>query len=1019
MNINLAIFPLLSIFILIFLSSYILAQKKSAINNAFVYILITLIFWNINKFSIAFLPDEKWLYFSRLFSFSWISMGFFVYNFLVTFTKITRYKYLYFLAFCSVVFYVLAIFTDLIIIEPDNLSGMRTITTGPLYFPLVIVHIIFPITYGLYRLRKSINFTFKELETGKKIYSLLVTGIYLAILASVILDVLLPHILDFRYFASLGSSPTTIFAIFVFLAIRKYNFLSTDIGDAISDILAGMNEGVIVFDIEGEIINYNKKVLDIFNIGDDEVSFGYLVKEFNNYSLARVYTNEQRKISNSKTVELNQNPFYYREKEIGTLLLIKDITAFIKIESELKKSHSNLELLVKQRTEDLMIAKNYAENILDTLIDGIFILNDNGIITRSNKAFCDLLKMPEDRVLNNELLSFIYRKEIEKVTHEIENLDIKVKSEFETTIIDNENNKIPVHISAVYYNFDKNSRFLFSIKDISERIKAEKKLKSSQKTYLKVISNINEAILVVENDYIKYFVNDKISDLTGLSRIELKEIRFSRIFSRRDKDIITHMFTVKTNKSKVVRVEGEGSLRWIELRLIFTKNSKNEESILAYLRDITSQKRAVEQLEENEKQFRAFIDQANDFILIKDINGRYLKVNDKFLSLINKKESEIIGKTPSELGYSEKFIAQVNEVDYQIIKNKNVIIKEKPAKKSLKLKMEWLEETSFPILDDDGQVKHIGVISRDITEKKRAARKMAKQHKELQDAYKKLQDSYDIMVNQEKLASLGTLAAGIAHEINNPAQAIKFSMESLKLNIDDFNDLVSGLTLIASEGFNSVSEVKGRLAELLSELDIDTAIEEVSVIVKENLKSVERIESIINSTYRLSFSGEEFGEVDLSAVIKDSLNLSFNRYKTVCQISCEIEDYLPEIYGAYQQLEQVMLNLILNSRDSIAEKGIPVHEGLIAIKCYTDLQKKYVHLKVADNGMGIPADIQNKIFDPFFTTKTVGKGSGLGLNIVHKILINHDAKIAINSETGKGTEFSITFPVYNENSSEE
>jgi signal transduction histidine kinase len=291
---------------------------------------------------------------------------------------------------------------------------------------------------------------------------------------------------------------------------------------------------------------------------------------------------------------------------------------------------------------------------------------------------------------------------------------------------------------------------------------------------------------------------------------------------------------------------------------------------------------------------------------------------------------------------------------------------------------------------------------------------MDKQHKKLKEAYKKLQDSYELMVNQEKLASLGTMAAGLAHEINNPTQAIKFSLEGLKLNINDLNTLLMELNNINQDDTDSALEIKEKLKNLLKDLDIETALEEITDVSTENLKSIERIEGIINSTYRLSFSGEQWGEVNLNQVIDDSLMLAYNRYKSVCQIETQLEDNLPPIFAIHQQLEQVLLNLIINAIDAIADKKLLVHEGLIKISCYSNLPKTEIYLMIEDNGSGIEKEIINKIFDPFYTTKKVGKGTGLGLNIVHKIIKSHKAKIDVESEISKGTTFTLTFPVYKE-----
>lgn len=689
----------------------------------------------------------------------------------------------------------------------------------------------------------------------------------------------------------------------------------------------------------------------------------------------------------------------------------------IAAEISLLNANNQLENKVAVRTAELVQTRDFLESIFNAIKDAIIIIDAQGHIVRCNEQFYKLFHYQSDEVKNKLFDMLFSEDDLNKFNQKLTELKQADQFSFETNVLLHSGEENPVYIStSILRNSSltgSKNQLLVVISDISQRKKAENRLLISQRLTKMIIENINETILVVQDGFIKNFVNKKF---TGYSFDDVKNQLFEQfvhpdyreMIKKNYQDRISGLTDVPSNY-QIQIIDKNGSYLWAEANVVLTKWEKKD-ATLVYLRDINKQKKAEEQLMENEKLFRAFIDQANDFIMIKSKDGKYLKINKKFSWLIGKTEAEIAGKTPTDLGYSPVFIQEKELLDKQIIENKITLVRESEASKSKKSGLEWLEETMFPILDDNNEVKFIGVISRDITEKKRAERELSIQNEQLQDAYTKLQESYKIIINQEKLASLGTMAAGIAHEINNPTQAIKFSMQSLKLNLKDLGYFIDECKKIKKTSINDYPKLLRNISEMIEALELDVVLIELSNIASENEKSVDRIQNIIQSTSRLSYHDQEMKPCDLKEVISDALILLHSNIKYQITVKKIFAANLPNVMGVHQQLEQVFINLINNARDAILEKGLNQTDALLILDLIYNPNSGLVEIRVSDNGNGIPETIINKIFDPFFTTKKLGCGTGLGLNLVHRIISGHNGTIIVDSMIGQGTTFLIKLP---------
>lgn len=265
------------------------------------------------------------------------------------------------------------------------------------------------------------------------------------------------------------------------------------------------------------------------------------------------------------------------------------------------------------------------------------------------------------------------------------------------------------------------------------------------------------------------------------------------------------------------------------------------------------------------------------------------------------------------------------------------------------------------------------------------------------------------VIQNEKMAGIGLLSAGIAHEINNPLGFIKSNIETMTKYIDKmegFHKIIC--SLLSSDEAEENKAILEKLAEYSKKNKINMVYEDLPELISETLDGVQRISKIVKSL--LSFSRKleinELEDYDLNKGITDTLTVAYNEIKYYASVEQEFGD-IPIIKAKSGEINQVLLNIIMNAVYAVKEKKI---SGVIKIKTYSD--NEYVCCEISDNGGGIPQELISRIFEPFFTTKPVGKGTGLGLSISYDIIVNkHKGRLDVKTEHDKGTVFTIYLPI--------
>jgi signal transduction histidine kinase len=318
----------------------------------------------------------------------------------------------------------------------------------------------------------------------------------------------------------------------------------------------------------------------------------------------------------------------------------------------------------------------------------------------------------------------------------------------------------------------------------------------------------------------------------------------------------------------------------------------------------------------------------------------------------------------------------------------------------------------------DGTPLRVAGTHSDISRRKEAELAIFEAHKTLEQRVesrtKELVHLHSQMVMHEKMASVGQLAAGIAHELNNPINFVRTNFATLADNFTDLSTMLKAYQESMEKCGQGVGQaaIAEKLAVLAKEVNIDFLLTDIPVLLAESETGFERIAKIIQAMRDFSRSDmtEDFCWADINKGLEDTLVIARNEYRYSAEIVKNLRE-LPEIYCMLQQLNQVFLNLIVNSSQAIATMP-PGYQGFITLSTWTEGNQ--VICAIGDNGPGIPESIRHRIFEPFFTTKAPGKGTGLGLSISYDIIVNkHYGELKVACPATGGTVFTICLPIEN------
>lgn len=409
--------------------------------------------------------------------------------------------------------------------------------------------------------------------------------------------------------------------------------------------------------------------------------------------------------------------------------------------------------------------------------------------------------------------------------------------------------------------------------------------------------------------------------------------------------------------------------------------------------EITERKRWEQALAESESRFKALFNSVNDIVWVSSADG------SKF-NYLNPVAETVFGKPLDELYADPGFwIEMVHPEDKELAEATAVRLrKEGRAQGEYRIirpdqTVRWLFERKSIISNDQGEIIALGGVATDETERKKM--------------------EFNAALSQ-KMESIGQLAAGIAHEINTPAQYIHSNVEYLEKSFRLLDIAIQKRQQLLDEiKFDDFSgPVYQKYKNIRQDTSLTYHLQEAPNALKGCIDGVKRISAIVNSMRYFGHPGKkEKTSLNVNEAITHAITVSQNEWKYYADIEKHLDPSLPPLHCYATEFNQVLLNIIVNAAQAIAESigKTPSKKGIIRITSRS--KGEIIEVSVQDTGVGIPEDIQGKIFDPFFTTKDVGQGTGQGLAIAHSVIVDkHAGTIDVESTPGQGTTFIIRLP---------
>ncbi len=608
-------------------------------------------------------------------------------------------------------------------------------------------------------------------------------------------------------------------------------------------------------------------------------------------------------------------------------------------------------------TEHIRTEERY-ETILRTAMDGFWLTDMDGRFLEVNDAYCQMTGYIRGELLNMAITDIEAIETPEETARHIKKIELTGYDRFETRHRCKDGRIIDVEISVRYLPGG-DGRMVAFARDITERKRAEEALRLSEERHRTLVENANEAISVVQDGIIK-FANAKVTEITGYTVDELNALPPGNLIHPDDRDRVMDYHQRRLRGEPAASeyefriIDKQGNIRWLERHAaLITWEGKPAAMVLDT--DITERKKAEEALRKSEERYRTVLEEVDEGYFEVDLNGNMTFCSDAIVRVLGYSKEELCG-----MNYRQFLAEEEWDTNFQIFNRvfrTGEPVKWFPGKAIAKDgKRIAIERTILPLRNEKGEIVGFRGVARDVSERKKAEGQRRQLELRAQAA--------------SRLASVGEMAAGVAHEINNPLTGV-IGYAQLLLSRTDLPDNVKRDLKIINDGAQRVANIVRRL---------------------------------------LAFSRQirpERRPVNINQLIESTLALRAYSLRTSnIEVTTRLDPYLPDTVADPGQIQQVLLNLIVNAEQAIHE----VHrKGKLTIT--TRNRGSFIEIKVRDNGPGIKPEIMDRIFDPFFTTRPAVGGTGLGLSLCYGIVTEHNGRIYAESRPGKGATFTVELPV--------
>ncbi len=592
-----------------------------------------------------------------------------------------------------------------------------------------------------------------------------------------------------------------------------------------------------------------------------------------------------------------------------------------------------------------------------------------------------------------EELSEIEKNEIESLSPRIGNLIVYAQTQ----------GKLKIYQNELEQKIRKRTKVLreANIK-LNEEIEFHKETKialaESEYKYRGIFENAQDGIVLYDAETLELVeMNRKAYDDLGYTSEEFKNLKYGEFIIYKDenerRELVEQLISkgIISFQAKHRKKNGEICHRIVNASVLMINDKKY---IQGFIHDISEIKKNEIALHKSEEKYRALQSNISFGMWMTEPGGKFLYANEAVIEMLGyDSEEELFEIHASDLYFDKNKRREVIE----ILKLKDHISNEEVQFVRKDKSVFWASMNVKAVFDNEGKLIRLDGITENISEKKNVQSKLLRAHeeikkinrnlkKEIHDALKEEKKQHQYMMQKSKIESLGELAAGIAHEINQPLGVMSLSTQNLQMKLTSNN---------ATPEY-----------------------------INEKLKSIEsnihRIKNIVDHVRTFSHEATSFSleKVVVNKGISNALLLIGTQYKNHnIDIKLELQENIGFTVGSKQKFEQVMLNLLSNAKYAVDERAINYSETEYkkVITINTKATKKRITVFVEDNGVGIKSENVTKVLDPFYTSKPEGIGTGLGLSIVYGIIKEMRGEIIIDSKWGKYTKVKISFPRFPEN----
>ena len=499
-----------------------------------------------------------------------------------------------------------------------------------------------------------------------------------------------------------------------------------------------------------------------------------------------------------------------------------------------------------------------------------------------------------------------------------------------------------------------------------------------------IFNNMLDGVIVIDVHGTIISINPSAERLTGYDHGELlgqpftllvSESRRAQLMQRIDAaSVVAADIVVRAADTLILGKDG----RDVPVAMVVSTASIGDQQFYSVvLRD----RRAQHAAETETKRLLTAIESTTDAITIQDKMARLVYVNPAFERLVGLSSCDILGHRPDEL------MTSIDAAGRDVVRQ-TTLATSKVWHGTYHVRLPSgaaavLDACVSAIMDDDGDLTHYTSVMRDVTLKRISERDFARAN---------------------KLEAIGQLAAGIAHEINTPAQYVGD-------NLNFIRDELGGL-MTAMSGLSHLGSSEPEIRRILQTTDLSFLQEELPRAIDQSIEGCGRIATIVRAMKEFSHPSLEKVPSDLNRAIQSTITVATNEWKYVADVSTNLDPQLPPVACQIGEINQVILNMLVNAAHAIAEVVGDGGRDKGRITVTTALAGQLAEIRITDTGAGIRPDHLDRIFDPFFTTKPVGCGTGQGLAIAHDVIVRkHQGSIRVESQPGTGSTFIIRLPV--------